>query len=126
MERWSVVRNVKIINTLFSPIIQVGDNIAICPKSKALAIQRQYPIYRGDEGEFADYAIFTRPIPQPAIYEHIHLSRRNAAPFIQVDELKVIGVSTASVVQIGTNRIIQAESRTKHIRQYMPIVSQTD
>ncbi|GGG09798.1 hypothetical protein GCM10010916_28360 [Paenibacillus abyssi] len=82
-------------------------------------------MFRGNEGNFASFPIFSASIPQPIINEHIHLSIRNENPVIQVDIVDVIGVSTASVIQIGANRIIQAESRTKHIRQLLQRETET-
>jgi len=48
------------------------------------------------------------------------MSVYDANPFIQVGYLKVLGISTAAVVQIGANRILDCENRTKHIRHVFP------
>ncbi|EXX85775.1 spore gernimation protein [Paenibacillus darwinianus] len=119
MTRLSLVGTVKIRTILFSAIFQAGDNLVIAPSSSVFAVQREVPTYLGNEGNFND-PLFTAPIPRPIQDEQVQVSIRNVKPLIQVGSLDIIGVSTASVVQIGSNRLIQAESRMKHIRQLLP------
>lgn len=119
MKRFSIVRNVKIRTLLFSAIFQVGDNLVIAPKSRVFAVQREIPTFIGNEGNFFEFPIFSKPIPQPLVEEQIHVSTQNVQPYIQVDHLDVLGVSTAAVIQIGSNKVIVTENRTKHIRQLL-------
>jgi spore germination protein PE len=117
MKRISIVKGIHINAMLFSATLQVGDNLIIAPSSRVFAVQREFPAFIGNEGNLNSYPTFTRPIPMPIVSERIQLSVRNVNPFIHVDSLKIIGASTASVIQIGSNQIIHSENRTKHIRQ---------
>lgn len=87
------------------------------PKTQAIAVQRQKSIYFGNEGNFEAYDIFSKPIPLPIIYEDVKINIRNHNPLIQVGNVRVIAISSSSLVQIGTNQRIESEARIKHIRQ---------
>lgn len=119
MKRISVVKAVNIKSVSNSSLFQAGDNLVVAPYSRVFAVQREIPTYIGNEGNF-NYPVFTAPVPVPFLDEQVQIAVRNANPLIEVGFLDIIGVSTSSVVQIGSNRAIQAENRTKHIRQLLP------
>lgn len=117
IKRVSVVRTFEVDSILFSAVAQVGDNVCVRPASQVLAVYREIPTFSGKEGDRADYAVYRKPIVQPIITEQLDMRVSNLTPIITVNGLWVKGISTAAVVQIGSSRHIQAENRTKHIRQ---------
>ncbi|MGQ5394094.1 spore germination protein GerPE [Paenibacillus sp. M.A.Huq-84] len=112
------MREVKVNTVSLASILQVGDNKLIKPVSKALAVQRNISMFKGDEGNFDDFGIFSRDLPLPLTEnESVKVSFNNNCSRIQVGGIFVDGIAAASVLQIGSNKNIQAESRIKHIRQ---------
>lgn len=116
----STVISVHINSVLFASHVHVGDNMTICPWSDVLAVLREVPAFRGDEGDLDAFLLFASPLPWPTAHERVRLTVRHADPVIRVRLLDVKAVSVSSVLQIGANRRIQAASRTKHIRQLLP------
>jgi spore germination protein PE len=117
--RTSVVGSVRILSTQLSSIVQAGDSVAVSPRSEALAVQRQVADYYADEGNFGSFRIFRQNIPEPLLDESWSFSVRNDNPFIQVGYIHILGISASSVLQIGSNKLVDTESRTKHIRQLL-------
>lgn len=117
--RTSVVGSVRILSAQLSSIVQAGDSVAVSPRSEALAVQRQVADYYDDEGNFGSFRIFKQNIPEPLLDESWSFSVRNDNPCIQVGFVNIIGLSASSILQIGSNKLVDAESRTKHIRQLL-------
>ncbi|WP_209124638.1 spore germination protein GerPE [Alkalihalobacillus sp. BA299] len=118
-KRISHVDFVNVTDVSTSSILQVGDSYRITPRSRALAVQRQIEFFYGDEGNFDVYPIFQIDIPKPVVTEPIRITRTNENPFIRVNNIKLIGAAASSVVHIGSNSMIDAETRVKHIRQFV-------
>ncbi|OXM84759.1 spore germination protein GerPE [Paenibacillus rigui] len=118
MTRWSVVRDLKINSVAQSSIVQIGDNESIVPMTRALAIQRAFPYFWDDEGNF-DYPIFSRDIPFMGAQENLHMSIDNRDSAIQVGCIKVVAIAVSSVLQVGSNEKIVADSRIKYFRQFV-------
>lgn len=118
--RHSVVARVRLNSVLFSSHVHVGDNVAICPQSDVLAVQREIPVFRGDEGDLAAFPLFAAPPPWTPAHEPVRLAACHADPAIRVRSLEVTAISVSSVLQIGANRCIRAVNRTKHIRHLLP------
>ncbi|MDF2721222.1 MAG: spore germination protein [Paenibacillus sp.] len=116
MTRISAVQQVIVREVGYSSFLFVGDCVAVRPVSRALAIQRQTPNFYGNEGSFEAYEIFSKPIPLPLDSEAVHMETVNRHPIIQVQKVDIVSISSSSVVQLGSNRTIEAETRTKHIR----------
>ncbi|NOU93338.1 spore germination protein GerPE [Paenibacillus sp. LMG 31456] len=118
MNRVSVVKDMKVNSVSQASILQVGDNELIKPVSKALAVQRKVPDFKGDEGNFDDFGIFSRELPLPPTEnEAVKMLIDNGSSRIQVGGIFIYGIAAASVFQVGNNKKIQAESRIKQIRQ---------
>ncbi len=124
MARISVVHDLQVNVLLLSSTVSVGDSASIAPISQSIAVQREVPAFLADEGDFARYPIFSRPAPQPIVKEKVRMSVINASPFIQVNGIRVLAISAASVLKIGFCGIVDAETRIKHFRQL--ISSDTD
>lgn len=126
MIRTASVCNLKIDSVAFSSIVHVGDVMHIVPESEVLAVQRELPIYKGNEGALSQFSIFERPIPKLHFYETVEMSSSNYIDSIKIHTIRIIGVSVASVVQLGNSECIAAESRVKHIRQLLPRKDEED
>lgn len=119
MIRWSLVRNIKINSITQSSILQIGDNETIKPEAKVLAVQREVAQFNGDEGDLDSYPVFSRELPKVSVTEPITMSITNECNNIHVGFITILGVSTSGVIQVGKNEKIEAESRVKHIRQFV-------
>jgi spore germination protein PE len=119
MSRWSVVQHIKINNISLASILHIGDNRAIKPVSKALAVQRQVASFNENEGNFAEFPLFSRVIPIPDPYEPLDMTIDNECDTIQVNCVRVLAISSSSVMQIGSNKLIESETRIKHFRQFV-------
>ncbi|MFT9486015.1 spore germination protein GerPE [Tepidibacillus infernus] len=121
-KRISVVNSVNVKLMLFGSILQVGDSRFITPRANVFAVQRELPIFDDQEDHLSKYPLFTKPIPTPSITEPLQMKIKNESPYIQVGNIKVNGLSTAAIVQIGSNHRIDVEARVKHIRILLPRV----
>lgn len=101
---------------LLSSVLQIGDSREITTRSNVLAVQRQYELFFGSEGE-GTFPVFTKPIPKLDISVPLHIHRLNESPVLSVRSIYLIAASTASVVHIGSTSTINGETRIKHIRQ---------
>jgi spore germination protein PE len=118
MKRLSIVGTIKINGMLFSSLLQIGDNAIIEAQSRVFAVQRETARFWGREGRFDMYPIFTRPVPRPPEWDEVAMSVDNLGSFIQVGHVRILSLSTSAIMQVGSNRVIQAESRVKNIRQF--------
>lgn len=119
MSRWSIVRQMNITNISLASILQIGDNESIKSKTKALAVQRQVATFQENEGNLEAYQLFSRVIPIPEVYEQVDMKVENLCDYIQVNCIRVLAVSTSSILQVGSNCQIENEARVKHFRQFV-------
>ncbi|WP_258000400.1 spore germination protein GerPE [Bacillus sp. Marseille-P3661] len=117
--RLSCVNTINIKDVANSAVFEIGDSEQIVPFSRALAVQREAQIFYGNEGNFEDFHIYTQPIPKPNITENVTFNRINEEPTIQVNTVRIIGMSFSSVFQVGSTKLIDSEARVKHIRQLL-------
>jgi spore germination protein PE len=118
-KRTSVVSEFKINSMQFASAGFVGDNLVVDPKTKVIAVQREIPEFLGDEGNFNDYPLFSKPIPQPTLETDVTFNVVNESPWIQVDRLRIIAMSTSAVAQVGSTVLIDGEYRVKQFRQLL-------
>jgi spore germination protein PE len=117
LRRISSVDRLRILSVQFSSVVEVGDSNQIKPTSKALAVQREFPIFFGNEGAFKQYPIFEIELPSISSEQTVPMKIKNENPIIQVGTVRIVGVSNSSVFQIGSTNTINAEARVKHFRQ---------
>lgn len=117
MDRTSIVNRLKINDVSLASTLQIGDLVEFKAHSKALAVQREESIYLGNEGNFEAYELFSKPIPQPKVYEDVQMEILNRDPYIKVGNVRVTAAASSSLIQVGSIQRIDAESRIKHIRQ---------
>jgi len=101
---------------LLSSVLQIGDSREITARSNVLAVQRQYELFYGGEGE-GGFPVLTKPIPKLDVPASVRTYRLNESPVLSVRSVYLIAASTASVVHIGSTSTINGETRIKHIRQ---------
>lgn len=119
MNRLSVVDFIKVNSLSFSGILEIGDSKKITPYTQALAVQREVPLFFTNEGDFSAYPIFSRELPSVTIEEAVSMDTYHQNPTIKVGSIRVIGVSSAAVMHIGSTGTIRAQSKVKHIRKLL-------
>ncbi|MCR9037631.1 spore germination protein GerPE [Bacillus sp. L381] len=127
LKRISRLRSAKVNSVGIGSVFQAGDTNEINMKVKVLADQRTLAVYRDDEGSFnrKEYPIFQQPAVMPLPETGVQSAFCHENPSIRVRNVKVQGVSSASVVQIGSSSVVLGDSRLKHIRQIVSPSSQS-
>jgi spore germination protein PE len=120
MKRITIIDDVKILSVTLSSIVQFGDNRTIEAESKALAVQREAEVFYGDEGNFDAFAIFQQDIEELPYECNVQMNIQNLNPVIHVGSVEILGISSSSVFQAGSNHEIDTDARVKHIRQLLP------
>ncbi|MDF2936596.1 MAG: gerPE [Paenibacillaceae bacterium] len=119
MTRTSIVGAVRIISSQISSIVQFGDSVGLAAVSQVLAVQQETANFQGNEGDnWREYPFYSRELPVISPGGEVLMNRRNPCPNIRVGAVSIYGLSAAAVLQIGSNRLIDLENRTFHIRQY--------
>lgn len=116
LQRVSSVGGILVRSVLFSSTVLLGDSVNLFGYSRALAVQREREIFFGDEGNF-NHRVFFQPLYLADIYEPVNTFTFNQKPVIKVGTIDIKGISSASVLQVGSTAHIKMESRIKHIRQ---------
>jgi spore germination protein PE len=119
MKRISIVNDLKVLSVTSASSLMVGDAFKFTARARSIAVQRQVAVFFANEGEFEDYPLFTKKIPQPKISEQVNMNVINESPYIKVRTVKVLGVASASTLQIGSTRFIDLEARLKHFRHFV-------
>ncbi|WP_108670108.1 spore germination protein GerPE [Peribacillus acanthi] len=114
LTRSSKVERLTVKLVSFSSTLQLGDVSFIDGASTALAVQREAEQYIGLEGEVIT---FTNPPPILPITEKLIMTKINKNPIIQVGQIDVLGVSSASVLGVGNVGDVRMQVRVRHIRQ---------
>jgi spore germination protein PE len=103
-----------------SSIVFIGDNLVIDAYLKAIAVQREVANFEDEEeGNFADYRVFSQSIPEPDPEPEIEFAVDNRESFIQVGRMNVVSMADSAVVQIGSTRLVSGEARIKQFRQLL-------
>lgn len=123
MVRISFVKRVQVDSISASAILIVGDAQRLNPTSKALLFQQESPTYLETDGDFNEYAIFSKEIPEPTELIPVQMNIINESKYINVGALIITGVDTSSIIQIGSNCSIESESRSKQIRQLIMVAN---
>ncbi|MGR9050884.1 spore germination protein GerPE [Halobacillus faecis] len=115
IKRMVYTQHVDITSVLIASIVDIGDVYRAAPSSKVLAVQKEGLEFKADIYDFEDFPIFSQesspPLP-PIQVDSFHYHNRP----IEVDYVRVVGVSTAAVFQIGGIDHIDAINYTKHFR----------
>ena len=119
MARLSIVGNIYMNSLGSASTVHVGDNVYTSLHNRVFAVQREVPIYYGNEGSFAAYPFYQRPFPVPQPPEPFTICVDNLGSYITVRNVRLLGVAASSVFQIGSNRVNRSETRVKNIRQFV-------
>lgn len=114
----AIVDDIVIRNVLSSSTFQIGESEIIEPRVKALAVQKEYPVYSKHEGDFWKFPIFYEPIAHSYISEDVQMNVTNEVPIVKTGNIKITSLSAASVFQVGNTTIIDTEARIKHFRRF--------
>ncbi len=117
--RTSVVRSLKVHDVGYGSAIFVGDLVDFSPVSYVFAVQREIPVFYGNEGNLSAYPIYSVPLPMARQEPAVQMEVTNTRPVICAGDVRIIAVSTASMVQFGSVRSIRADTRVKNIRQLL-------
>jgi spore germination protein PE len=120
MTRTSVVGEIKTVAIVESSIMQIGDARYIQARSTIFAVQRERPEFDVNELPLSQFPFFRRPIPQLSPHENVRMMKRDAVPFINVGAVKILSVSTDSILQVGSNVCMELEAKIKHMRHFLP------
>ncbi|MFD0694598.1 spore germination protein GerPE [Paenibacillus sp. GCM10027628] len=119
MARLSIVGTVYVNDVGSSSNLQVGDHVSTTLRTRALAVQREVPYFYGNEGNFDVYPFYRRPFPVPQPPEPVAMSVDNWGSFIRVGGVRILGIASSSLLQIGSNHDSRSESRVKDFRQFV-------
>ncbi|WP_281943058.1 spore germination protein GerPE [Paenibacillus tyrfis] len=117
--RTSVVRSLKVNDTGYASAVFIGDLVDFSPVTYVFAVQREVPVFYGDEGHLSAYPIYSAPLPIGRQEPAVQMVVTNTCPFICAGDVRVIAISSASMVQFGSVRSIRADTRVKNIRQLL-------
>jgi spore germination protein PE len=119
MYRTSAVDEVILNSLASSSILQTGDTEKIQCFSAALAIQRESTNFGRFDIPLNKFDIFSQPVVVP-VCPPIQIKRTfNANPFIRVGKIDILGVSSSSLLHIGSVGQMTLQSRVKHIRNFL-------
>lgn len=113
--RISNVNQVNVTSLSNSSIFNIGDTGYSNNKTKGIAVQKEGPTMK-QELEFEDFPIFTRKAVWPKVRDPVIIKTVQHQPEIHVQSVNILGISSASVFQIGNLSYAKSESRIKHIR----------
>ncbi|MCP8968243.1 spore germination protein GerPE [Ectobacillus ponti] len=116
----SVVGNITLLSIGLGSTLQIGDTNFLLLRSRAIAVQRELPIYRGNEIEFSDFDVFTdTDLTVPKRVTDVRMNVVNVNPFLHVGSLEFSSTENSAVIHIGSVEYGQSNSRIHQIRQYM-------
>ncbi len=117
LKRISKVEKIDIQALSFSSHLLIGDSTIINAKSDTFAVKRDKELFFGNEGDDINYGIFSIPLELPPIDEQIYYRKQHLCGSILVNRINILGVSSSSIIQVGSNEHIYLEDRRKEIRQ---------
>ena len=126
MYRTSMVNEVKLNSLTSASVLRSGDTEKIESYAAVIAVQRESTIFGTFDLHFKDYDLFQQKVLVPVCPSMDVKKTFNAVPFIKVGKVDIIGVSSSSVLHIGSVNKITLQSRVKHIRNYMKNPFQSD
>ncbi|AIF42738.1 spore germination protein GerPE [Virgibacillus sp. SK37] len=116
--RTSIIDIMNINSISNSSIFNIGDTQQTNQKFRGIAIQKESAnLTPQKEEKFTDYPIFQREAKFMENEVSVNQNSSQHNPTIRVQHISVIGVSSSSIIQAGSIKNIQAESRIKHFRK---------
>ncbi|CDQ40679.1 MULTISPECIES: spore germination protein GerPE [Virgibacillus] len=102
----------------FSGIVAIGDTVDANLESRGIAVQKEGVRFtREDEKYFNNYALFTQQANWIPSSKKVNKTTFHHDDSIQVNHVRTIGISSSSLMQIGSVSHINADARIKHFRE---------
>jgi spore germination protein PE len=119
MYRTSIVDEIELNSLISSSVLQTGDTERVHSFSAALAIQRENAIYGAFNLSLSKYSIFSSEIETPTCPPVKVKTTFHARPIIHVGKIDILGISSASILHIGSAKSLNMQSRVKHVRNFL-------
>ncbi|API91046.1 hypothetical protein J32TS6_28270 [Virgibacillus pantothenticus] len=116
-KRTAVVDNLFTNSVSNSSVLSIGDTNHAALKFKGLAVQKQVPTFSQEDEESFDYPLFQRDTNWPTPNIGVRKTTMHHNQNICVANIATIGVSSSSLLQIGSLTRGYAEARVKHFRK---------
>jgi hypothetical protein len=125
--RFTAVGSMVINSVSASSVIQFGDTAgSVRMNDRVLALQRARPNFERDELSFADYPLFSLPMPAPSGPPPVQFRAVGAKGRIGVGPIRINGVSNSCFVRAGNGYgPLAGQSRIVNIRHYNDRASPT-
>lgn len=116
-KRISLVNGLVITSVAESSNVRIGDTNEIHAAADVLAVQQVKAYFDEAQVENFSKSFQKQVIPFPQFSDDVAQMTFHEYPFIKVGPIRVIGVSTASTVHIGSLCQMYGQSHVLHIRQ---------
>ncbi|WP_138416519.1 spore germination protein GerPE [Aquibacillus sediminis] len=115
-KRTAHTNKIRINSLSYSSVFDIGDVHEFTPVTKAIAVQKEGGVETDEGFEFSNFDFFHRQLQSLEQTKQLNQQTIHHTPHIHVNAVNVTGVSSSSIVQIGSLNTINAEARIKHIR----------
>lgn len=116
--RLAVIGTVDVNAVNDASVVQFGDSRDTVLIDSAIALQRRYANFQGDETRFASYPIFSLPAPPNPWPVDGMLISRSQGNRIEVGAIRVLSIRASSYLQAGCLERMETDSRILNIRQF--------
>jgi spore germination protein PE len=117
-KRTSLVNSATVSSFAESSICQIGDSNEIKAIDVVFSLQRRISVFDGREGDAEHEALSRKEMPFPVYPLEVNTAIFHETPFIKVNRVNIIGVSSSSLLHIGSTNHGFMQAKIKHIREY--------
>ncbi|GGE72617.1 spore germination protein GerPE [Priestia taiwanensis] len=125
-KRTSLVDGVIVNSFAESSICQIGDSNEIVAYDAVFALQRRFASFNGNEGTAEHEAISQKEMPFPTYPDEVRMAVFHEKPFIHVHRVRILGVSSSSLLHVGSTNRVFLQAKIKHIREYDILPGETN
>ncbi|QIW79313.1 spore germination protein GerPE [Bacillus tequilensis] len=127
LKRIPRIRMIKFNSLGIASVFQAGDTNEIDMSIRVFAVQRSLATFYYNEGSFnrKEYPIFQQQVLRQLPETSVQSAFCHEMPAIFVRNVKIQGVSAASVFHAGSASVVRGDARIKHIRQIQSPRSQS-
>ncbi|MGC4376965.1 spore germination protein GerPE [Fictibacillus sp. Mic-4] len=117
IKRTSAVDHMNIVNVTSTAVFEVGDSETINSTAWIMAFQSPEMNNQVQKiPDFAHYKIFSKPNPVLPEVKKVRKITFNEDPFIRVNSVTIVLVSTSATLHVGSTKSIHLQSRTINVR----------
>ncbi|MCG3418438.1 spore germination protein GerPE [Oceanobacillus jordanicus] len=118
--RIASVNQIQVNTVNFSGILSIGDTENSKQISRGIALQKEGSYFtKKDELFFEDFPLFKMEPKIVSNNNNVQMRTYQHDENIHVQRVKVVGVTTSSIMQIGSLRHLEAVAWLKHFRKLM-------